>query len=246
MADNLFGDYIRQRREDAWLTRTELAKKANLSVSLIEKIELGTRPPTLHSLQILFDHLDVAPMFRRHILDLSLPGLFGPPPTAPSAPDADDLADLAVLDHPASFYTLPALTIAAANAAHRRTFPGLVPGTSFLEWIFLEPIAREVIVEWRKEARRCIHTVRQLSPASPRTKVWARRSARAARRPSGKNCGTASPAVTSTATYWSAIRSTARSGRCGSGSTRPNTRSAPGGCAYFGARGRRSVTGRVR
>ncbi|APA94847.1 helix-turn-helix domain-containing protein [Nocardia seriolae] len=164
MADNLFGDYIRQRREDAWLTRTELAKKANLSVSLIEKIELGTRPPTLHSLQILFDHLDVAPMFRRHILDLSLPGLFGPPPTAPSAPDADDLADLAVLDHPASFYTLPALTIAAANAAHRRTFPGLVPGTSFLEWIFLEPIAREVIVEWRKEARRCIHTVRQLSP----------------------------------------------------------------------------------
>ncbi|GAB0103401.1 hypothetical protein JMUB6875_23740 [Nocardia sp. JMUB6875] len=163
MADNLFGDYIRQRREDAWLTRTELAKKANLSVSLIEKIELGTRPPTLHSLQILFDQLDVSPMHRRHILDLGLPGLFGPPPTA-ATPGTDDLADLAALTDPASFYTLPIFTIVAANAAHQRAFPGLGPGMSFVEWLFLEPLAREVLVEWRKEASRCLHSIRQLAP----------------------------------------------------------------------------------
>ncbi|MFE3754102.1 helix-turn-helix domain-containing protein [Nocardia tengchongensis] len=166
MADNLFGDYIRQRRQDAWLTRTELAKKANLSVSLIEKIELGTRQPTLHALQILFDHLDVAPMYRRHILDLSLPGLFGPPPpTTPVEPDIDDLAELAALDSPASFYTLPTLTIVAANPSHQQAFPGLTPGTSFPEWLFLNPAAREVIVDWRREAQRCLHSVRQLSPS---------------------------------------------------------------------------------
>ncbi|MFF0608492.1 helix-turn-helix domain-containing protein [Nocardia tengchongensis] len=165
MADNLFGDYIRQRREDAWLTRTELARKANLSVSLIEKIELGTRQPTLHALQILFDHLDVAPMYRRHILDLSLPGLLGPPPpTTPVEPDADDLAELASIAAPASFYTLPTLTIVAANRSHQQTFPGLTAGTSFPEWLFLNPAAREVIVDWRQVAQRCLHNVRQFSP----------------------------------------------------------------------------------
>ncbi|MFE3794108.1 helix-turn-helix domain-containing protein [Nocardia tengchongensis] len=165
MTGNLFGDYIRQRREDAWLTRTELAKKANLSVSLIEKIELGTRQPTLHALQILFDHLDVAPMYRRHILDLSLPGLLGPPmPSTPRQPEADDLAVLAGLTTPASFYTLPTFTIVAANAAHQALFPGLTAGTAFPEWLLLNPLAREMIVDWRVQARRCLHSIRQLSP----------------------------------------------------------------------------------
>ncbi|MEC3955793.1 helix-turn-helix domain-containing protein [Nocardia sp. CDC153] len=165
MADNLFGDYIRQRREDAWLTRTELAKKANLSVSLIEKIELGTRPPTLHSLQILFDHLDVAPMYRRHILAVSLPDLFGTDPRrSASAPGPDDLADLETLTGPASLYALPTFTILAANAAHRRTFPGLPPGISFVEWMFRHPAAREVMVEWRTAARNLVHSLRMLSP----------------------------------------------------------------------------------
>ncbi|MFF0631517.1 helix-turn-helix domain-containing protein [Nocardia sp. NPDC004151] len=165
MADNLFGDYIRQRRQAAWLTRTDLAKKANLSVSLIEKIELGTRQPTLHALQILFDTLDVAPMYRRHILDLSLPGLLGPrPPTTTQEPKADDLAALSGIETPACFYTLPTLTIVAANSAHQQLFPGLVPGMSFPEWLFLHPAARDVIVDWRQEARRCLHGIRQLSP----------------------------------------------------------------------------------
>ncbi|MFD6352985.1 helix-turn-helix domain-containing protein [Nocardia tengchongensis] len=165
MADNLFGDYIRQRRQDAWLTRTELAKKANLSVSLIEKIELGTRQPTLHALQILFDTLDVAPMYRRHILDLSLPGLLGPPPpTTTPEPKADDLAALSGIETPACFYTLPTFTIVAANSAHQQMFPGLRPGASFPEWLFLNPAARDVIVDWRQEARRCLHSIRQLSP----------------------------------------------------------------------------------
>ncbi|WP_433669701.1 helix-turn-helix domain-containing protein [Nocardia sp. CA-136227] len=165
MADNLFGDYIRQRRQAAWLTRTDLAKKANLSVSLIEKIELGTRQPTLHALQILFDTLDVAPMYRRHILDRSLPGLLGPPPPATSPePGPDDLVALAGIETPACFYTLPTFTIVAANSAHQHLFPGLVPSVSFPEWLFLNPTARDVIVDWDQEARRCLHSIHQLSP----------------------------------------------------------------------------------
>ncbi|MFE3229553.1 helix-turn-helix domain-containing protein [Nocardia sp. NPDC059228] len=165
MADNLFGDYIRQRREDAWLTRTELAKKANLSVSLIEKIELGTRPPTLHTLQILFDELEIAPMYRRHILALSLPGLFGTSTDSEAAdPTLADRADLETLPGPASLYTLPTFTILAANTTHRRTFPGLQIGMSFVEWMFRHPAAREVMVEWRDEAHNLLHSVRMLSP----------------------------------------------------------------------------------
>ncbi|GAB2525571.1 helix-turn-helix domain-containing protein [Nocardia heshunensis] len=165
MTGNLFGDYIRQRREDAWLTRTDLAKRANLSVSLIEKIELGARPPTLHALQILFDELDVAPMYRRHILEHSLPELYGTPTTPrPRLPDTHDLADLETLIGPACLYTLPTFTILAANAAHRHSFPGLHPGMSFIEWMFLTPAARDIMVDWHNEASRLIHSLRMLTP----------------------------------------------------------------------------------
>ncbi|MFC9994592.1 helix-turn-helix domain-containing protein [Nocardia sp. NPDC127526] len=164
MADNRFGEYIRRRREDAHLTRAELAKRASVSVSLIEKIELGTRPTTLPTLQVLFDQLDVPPMYRKYILGLSLPGVFGLSNTDHLVPTEDDLADLNSLPHPASLYALPTFTIVAANAAHQRVFPGSSPGTNFVEWMFLNPAARTVIVGWRQEAQRLLHSVRMLTP----------------------------------------------------------------------------------
>ncbi|WP_067532055.1 helix-turn-helix domain-containing protein [Nocardia crassostreae] len=165
MSDNQFGDYIRRRREDAHLTRAELAKQANVSVSLIEKIELGTRPTTLPTLQVLFDQLDVPSMYRKHILAVSLPNVFGTAPSsAASTPTDDDLADLNSLPHPASFYVLPTFKIVAANAAHERAFPGSAAGTNFVEWMFLNPAARTVIVGWRKEAQRLLHSLRMLTP----------------------------------------------------------------------------------
>ncbi|MCU1642742.1 MAG: hypothetical protein JWN03_3017 [Nocardia sp.] len=166
MSNNPFGDYIRQRRLDAHLTRTELAKRANISASLIEKVELGTRPTTVNTMQVLLKQLDVPPLYRKHILSLSFPGLLYDPHagTEPCEPTHADRADLQSIAGPACFYGLPAFTIVAANAEHEQTFPGLRAGSSFVEWMFLNPAAHDVMVEWHKEARRVIHVLRMLSP----------------------------------------------------------------------------------
>ncbi|MFI1915925.1 helix-turn-helix domain-containing protein [Nocardia sp. NPDC020380] len=163
MTDNPFGDFIRQRRRDLGLTHAELARRANFSVSLIEKIEAGTRPPTFDTIQVLFDRLDVPQMFRKHILGLSVPGIYGA--GAPGQPSAADLTDLDSLHHPASFYVVPTFTVVAANAAFRHTFPGGGPGTSFVEWMFLNPDARTVVVDWQPEAQRLIQCLRMFAPA---------------------------------------------------------------------------------
>ena len=41
-----FGDVLRQRREEAGLTQAQLASYANLSISLIRKLEQGWNMPT--------------------------------------------------------------------------------------------------------------------------------------------------------------------------------------------------------
>ncbi|MFJ4656147.1 helix-turn-helix domain-containing protein [Nocardia sp. NPDC088792] len=164
MADNYFGEYIRQRRQDALLTRTELAHLANISVSLLEKIELGTRPTTLPTLQALLDQLGVPSMQRKYILDSSLAGVYGTSPNTSANPTAIDLADLESLPHPAGFYLLPTFTIAAANTAHRTTFPGLDSGTNLVEWMLLNPVARKILPEWDKEIHRLVHSIRMLTP----------------------------------------------------------------------------------
>ncbi|WP_405133995.1 helix-turn-helix domain-containing protein [Nocardia sp. NBC_01388] len=166
MSNNPFGDYIRQRRLDAHLTRTELAKRANISASLIEKVELGTRPTTVNTMQVLLNELDVPSLYRKHILGLSFPGLLDDPRSRAGTPEptAADLADLQSLPGPASFYILPAFTIVATNASHEQTFPGLRAGASFVEWMLLNPAAHDVMVEWHKEARRVVHNLRMLAP----------------------------------------------------------------------------------
>lgn len=160
----MFGEYLRQRRLDAGLTRAQLAKRANVSTSLIEKIELGTRTTTLTTLQVLFDELNVPSVHRKHILSLGLPAVFGTVmQTVSAGPAPSDLADLDSLDHPASFYLMPTFTLVAVNAAYQQTFPGMKAGKNFVEWMLLDPSARTVMVEWHKEAQRLVHGLRMFT-----------------------------------------------------------------------------------
>ncbi|QLY30848.1 helix-turn-helix domain-containing protein [Nocardia huaxiensis] len=164
MVNNRFGEYLRQRRRDAGLTRKQLAEQANVSASLIEKIELGTRSTTAHTMLALLDRLDVPPLYRRHILGTTLPSVYDAAEHA--KPSSADLADLASLPHPAGFYRMPTYGIVAVNAAYRRAFPGAEAGVNFVEWMFLDPNARTVFVEWRSEAHRIVRSLRLLTLTS--------------------------------------------------------------------------------
>ncbi|MRH86169.1 helix-turn-helix domain-containing protein [Nocardia sp. SYP-A9097] len=164
MSGNPFGAYIRLQRKAAGLTREQLADRINLSVSLIEKIELGTRTTTLPTLKTLFDGLNVPPLHRRYILNLSLPGGLGHNSDAVPEPTLADLADLASLPHPAGFFLVPTFTMVAVNDAYRTAFPGIVNGTNLIEWLLLNPCARDTVLDWHREAHRLVHGLRVLTP----------------------------------------------------------------------------------
>ncbi|MFI9509036.1 hypothetical protein [Nocardia sp. NPDC052566] len=58
-------------------------------------------------------------------------------------------------------YGTPQLYIIAHNKEHQRAFPGITVGTNLLEWATLNPIAREVFVEWELETELLGNALRQ-------------------------------------------------------------------------------------
>ncbi|NNH72955.1 hypothetical protein HLB23_24365 [Nocardia uniformis] len=58
-------------------------------------------------------------------------------------------------------YGTPQLYIVANNEEYRRAFPGVTVGTNLLEWVVLNPIAHEVLVEWELEAELLGNSMRQ-------------------------------------------------------------------------------------
>lgn len=64
-------------------------------------------------------------------------------------------------------YGTPQLYIVSNNDEYRRTFPGITVGSNLLEWIVLNPLARDVMVEWDLETRLLGNSMRQ-SARDPR------------------------------------------------------------------------------
>ncbi|MFC6011362.1 helix-turn-helix domain-containing protein [Nocardia lasii] len=163
--------YLRERRMAAGLARSELAVRAKMAPLLISQIESGTLVPNSPMLQRLFDSLDVPLWYRRHILILGLPAVDSGP--ALTTPSAEDLADLASLTHPACLARFPTMDVLAANAEYQRLFPGLGAGVNKLEWMFLNPVAKKVYLDWTTEAQLLVHAFRMLSPLVANQRVTA-------------------------------------------------------------------------
>ncbi|MBL1075663.1 helix-turn-helix domain-containing protein [Nocardia sp. 2] len=150
-----FGEFIRQRRTTANLTRPQLAWLANLSVPYLTKIEAGANPS-----RRVVESLSSALQLNRGEHEYALTLADGPAPRVePDHPTEADLAYLQLLPKPAA-YLSAAFDILAANAAHQHTFPQLEPGANALEWLFLNPISRTVLVDWMGEAQNAVSLFR--------------------------------------------------------------------------------------
>ncbi|WP_410871304.1 helix-turn-helix domain-containing protein [Nocardia sp. A7] len=167
--------YLRERRLAAGLARTELATRTQLAPLLISQIESGALVPNPPMLQRLFDSLDVPQWYRKHILVLGLPAVESG--TTPTTPSAEDLADLASLTHPACLTRFPTMDMLAANSDYQRLFPGLGAGANMLEWMFLNPAAKKVYLDWTTEAQLLVHAFRMLAPLAPTQRITAITSA---------------------------------------------------------------------
>lgn len=154
--------YLRERRESAGLTRAALSGMAGISPALIQKIEQGTRTPTLEALTGLFDALEVPDLFRSHILMLSISHRYDTPAPSAEVP-ASDLLLLDAIPFPASFQVYASYDMLATNAAWDRLFPGLATGTTLLEWMLLDPRSRTSLVDWYEQVHLCVYGFRVMS-----------------------------------------------------------------------------------
>ncbi|MFD3506173.1 helix-turn-helix domain-containing protein [Nocardia sp. NPDC058666] len=157
--------YLRERRESAGLTRATLSAMAGISPGLIQKIEQGTRAPTLEALTALFDALEVPDLFRDHLVALSLSDRYdSPAPATTIEVPAVDRVLLDAIPYPASLQDYSTFDILAANTAWEHYFPGLHPGTTLLEWMLLDPRARTVMIDWDIQVHLCVYGFRVMSP----------------------------------------------------------------------------------
>ncbi|MBW0273585.1 hypothetical protein ATM97_26255 [Nocardia sp. MH4] len=154
--------YLRERRESAGLTRAALSAVAGISPALIQKIEQGTRPPTLEALTALFDALTVPDVMRDHLISLAIAARYESVPLPLVRPT--DLVLLDGITHPASLQMHPTFDVVATNAAWRQWFPGLEAGASMLEWMLLDPRARTALVDWDTQTHLCVYGFRLMGP----------------------------------------------------------------------------------
>lgn len=151
-----FGEYIRQRRTTANLTRPQLAWLANLSVPYLTKIEGGANP-SRRVIESLATALKLTPVDFEYALVLAEGPL---PRIEPDLPTAADLDYLDLLNPGIGAYVSGLWDIIAVNAAHQEFFPELVAGSNYLEWLIFNPISRTVMVNWDNETRMAVSRFR--------------------------------------------------------------------------------------
>ncbi|MBB5917439.1 transcriptional regulator with XRE-family HTH domain [Nocardia transvalensis] len=164
------GRILQQWRRDAALTVDELAAEANLSESLLRKVESGHRPATRATVTSLASILRIPAADTKQLLLLVDPA--HAPVAAPDAGRPPSPRELTVLDSdpfPACYMVTPAgrdllegalHRIVATNEAFERFFPGLAPGAGVVEYELLAARARDVFVRWEEDAHHLVRACR--------------------------------------------------------------------------------------
>ncbi|WP_153814334.1 helix-turn-helix transcriptional regulator [Streptomyces sp. SUK 48] len=163
------------RRRTPGLRREELALLAGISATWYTYLEQGR---DVRASDQVYDALATALRLDRHERAhlLRLAGHAPAPETGESEPLAADAAAVPLLlqPHPAYLiggtYDVLSRNRAAADLFPRLTAAGERP-PNFARWVFLEPAAREVVVDWEPEARGLLARLRTLAgrhPGDPR------------------------------------------------------------------------------
>ncbi|WP_280222008.1 helix-turn-helix domain-containing protein [Nocardia neocaledoniensis] len=162
-----FGSFLRGLRDDRRLSRERLAMSAGVSASYITHLEWGDRDhPARAVVEALVACLDrVRPLRaaeRRHLFDLA-----GLPITATPTVDQlragigpDALRNLDAHGGRIAGYFDSRGNILALNSATRTMLPGLGEGANLLHWLFGDPLAQRVVLNWDEVARSSVSGLR--------------------------------------------------------------------------------------
>lgn len=163
------------RRRTPGLRREELALLAGISATWYTYLEQGRDiRPSEQVLAALAAALRLEGYERDHLFRLA-----GHAPTGEASPDLEPLtpevAAVPLLLQPHPAYLIGATyQVLSHNRAAEELFPGLTGGhrpPNFVRWVFTEPLAREVLVDWEPDARGLLARLRGLAgrhPTDPR------------------------------------------------------------------------------
>ncbi|MFD8545169.1 helix-turn-helix transcriptional regulator [Streptomyces sp. NPDC059649] len=162
------------RRRTPGLRREELALLAGISATWYTYLEQGRKIRASEQvLNALASVLRLDPHERTHLFQLA----GHTPAPAPEAEKPDPLtpeaAAVPVLLHPHPAYIIAGnYDVLSHNEAAAQLFPHLTTTEAnrppnLVRWVFLEPAAREVLVDWEPEARALLARLRTLSTRHP-------------------------------------------------------------------------------
>ncbi|MGW3999437.1 helix-turn-helix transcriptional regulator [Amycolatopsis sp. NPDC004772] len=177
------------RRRTPGLRREELALLAGISATWLTYLEQGRDVrPSGQVLDALARALRLTGAEQEHLHRLAgrgdAPGESFPEEAAPEVAGVP-----ALLGGNPAYVTGICYDVLAVNDAAEELFRGIGPGGNVVRWLFTEPAAREVLVDWAQEARgvlarlraiagrhpdhpRVTRLVAELTEASPEVRAW--------------------------------------------------------------------------
>ncbi|RSM85524.1 XRE family transcriptional regulator [Kibdelosporangium aridum] len=162
------------RRRTPGLRREELALLAGMSATWYTYLEQGRDiRPSDQVLEALATALRLDRDERDHLFHLA-----GHAP-APSARErlAPEVAAVPMLLQPNPAYIIDATyDVLSHNQAAEDLFPNLVSDrrANFVRWVFAEPVAKEILIDWEPEARGLLARFRALSARNPADQRFSR------------------------------------------------------------------------
>ncbi|WP_326720982.1 helix-turn-helix transcriptional regulator [Streptomyces sp. NBC_00243] len=163
------------RRRTPGLRREELALLAGISATWYTYLEQGRE---IRASEQVFESLASVLRLNRHERGhlLQLAGHAPPAEAEASEPLTPEVAAVPLLLQPHPAYIIDGnYDVLSYNQAADQLFPNLVTEddspANFVRWVFLEPVARDVLVDWEPEARGLLARLRTLAgrhPTDPR------------------------------------------------------------------------------
>ncbi|MBM2619840.1 helix-turn-helix domain-containing protein [Actinoplanes sp. LDG1-06] len=155
------------RRRTPGLRREELALLAGISATWLTYLEQGRDVrPSGQVLDALARALRLTGAEQEHLRRLAgggaAPGQDLPEQVAPEVAGVPALLG----DHPA-YVTGICYDLLAVNDAAVELFGGLTAGGNVVRWMFAEPAAREILVDWAPEARHLLARLRAIADRHP-------------------------------------------------------------------------------
>lgn len=135
------------RRRTPGLRREELAVLAGISATWLTYLEQGRDVrPSRQVLDALGTALQLTPAEHRHVVDLTAPP---PEPSAHEVPAAV-VGVVGALDPDPAYVLTSTFDVLAWNPSAAGVFPQLVggPAPNLARWVFTDPVARQVLVQW--------------------------------------------------------------------------------------------------